>query len=192
MDVSRVLSSVVVAGLILSSSVAGAQPFGAAPLTPHGPNPACAGFDPYKWTRAQIEACQPGGWTTPGFNPYNSLGQPLFQPVKVQAWANVLVGLPGLDNDYNAFLTLENDTEDNAAHIIIRGGANGVIQRMIHMRPDERVVERLNEWPELAGQFPIGISVRVRWLKEGNAGIAMHRMRDFGSMVQAVEGGGTK
>lgn len=192
MDVSRVLSSVVVAGLILSSSVAGAQPFGAAPLTPHGPNPACAGFDPYKWTRAQIEACQPGGWPIPGYSPYNGLGEPLlFTPFKVQAFANVLVGLPGLDNDYNAFLTLENDVEANVAHIIIRGGTS-VIQRAISMQPDQRIVERLNEWPELEGQFPIGVSVRVRWLKEGNAGVAMHRMRDYGSMVQAVEGGGTK
>lgn len=186
----RFACRVVLASLILSSAHASAQPFSASSTTPNGTNPACTGFDPYTWTRAQIETCLPGSWPVNGFSPYNGLGQPLFEPVKVQAWANVLVGAPGLENDYYAFLTLENDTEANVAHVIIRGGANGVIQRMIFLDPDQRIVEQLNSWPELAGQLPIGISVRVRWMKEGNAGVAMHRARDFGSMVQAVEGGG--
>lgn len=156
--------------------------------------PHCPTFDPYRMTRAEVEACLgrpvPWGDDRP-LNPYNSYGQPLFTPVKVQAWANVLVGLPGLENDYGAYLTLENDTEANTAQVIVRG-ASGVIQRFVFLAPDQRIVERLNDWPELAGQLPIGVSVRVRWMKEGNAGIAMHRARDFGSMVQAVEGGGTK
>lgn len=155
-------------------------------------SPACVGFDPYRWTRAQIEACLPGSWPIPGFSPYNRAGEPLFDAVKVQPFANVIVGVPGLDLDFHAFLTLENDYEPNVAQVIVRGGANGVIQRFIHLQPNERIAERLNEWPELAGQLPIGVSVRVRWLKEGNAGVAMHRARDLGMMVQAVEGGGAK
>lgn len=188
MNASRVLRRVVFAGLVLSSMPAVAQSFSVSSAI----TPECIGFDPYRWTRAQIEGCLPGSWPIPGFSPYNGFGQPLFEPVKVQAWANVLVGVPGLENDYGAYLTLENDTEANIAHVIIRGAAQGPIQRMIPMQPDQRIAERLNDWAELNGQLPIGISVRVRWLKEGNAGIAMHRARDYGSMVQAVEGGGTK
>lgn len=168
--------------LILATS-ASAQP---------NTRPECANFNPYTQTREQIEACVgPGHWNDSGFSPYNPSGQPLFEPIKVQAWANVLIGIPGVDNDYGAYLTLENDTEANTAQVIVRG-ASGVIQRFFFLSPDQRIAERLNDWPELHGQLPIGVSVRVRWMKEGNAGVSMHRARDFGSMVQAVEGSGTK
>lgn len=184
MNVAAAVRRVAFVGLLLSSAPALAQP---------NDRPECAHFNPYTQTRAEVEACVgPGTWNDTGFSPYNVSGQPLFTPVKVQAWANVLVGLPGLENDYGTYLTLENDTEANTALVIIRGAAGGVIQRLFFMTPDQRIAERLNDWPEIQGQLPIGVSVRVRWMKEGNAGVAMHRARDYGSMVQAVEGGGTK
>jgi hypothetical protein len=159
--------------------------------------PACAHFNPYQMTDAQIAACVgpvSGPHSLPVTNPQVTGNDPDWRgtPVKVQAWANVLVGLPGLENDYDAYLTLENDTEVNVAVVIVRGAAGGTITRLVRLKPEQRLVTKLNEWSELAGQLPIGLSVRVRWMKDGNAGIAMHRARDFGSMVQAVEGGGAK
>jgi hypothetical protein len=190
MNVSSLVRLSVVVGLLSSVDVA-AQPFDIS-TAPHSHKPECVGFNAYTWTREQIEACIPGSWPVDsGFNPYNPSNQPIFTPTKVQAFANVLAGLPGLENDYWAFLTLENDTEANTAHVIVRGGVQE-IHRFVQLAPGARKVEQLNAWPELAHQLPIGVSVRVRWMKEGNAGVAMHRARDFGSMVQAVEGGGTK
>jgi hypothetical protein len=191
--VSRAVCQAAVVGIVLFLPPTSALPFHRSLVSAQGfSKPECVGFNPYKWSQVQIEACVgPVNWGH-DLNPYNPYGQPVFVPVKTQAFANVLVGMPGLDNDYDAYLSLENDTEFNWVQVIIRREIGAEIQAGWALTPGQRKVVKLNELTELAGALPLGVSVRVKWMKEGNAGVAMHRARDFGSMVQAVEGGGAK